>query len=537
MGQLTDGGKFLSQTGLKELIKLIKNADDTKLEGIKIGSTEITPVDHKVTLPNAVAYKSDEEPGSAGLLSAKDKKAIDEMTAGSINTIQVDGVDLAKTSGIVNIPLAEAGANAKDGAMSAEDKDKLNKIEDEAQVNIIEEIDIDSTKLTVTDKKVNIPLATQSVNGAMSSADKVKLDSALQGVKLNGSELSKGSDNKVDVVIKKNGTAVTLTNSAVDIIVPIETVKQNGTALVPDANHAVDIVADENVIEEIYIGSVKQTPDGNKKVTLSEATTTAAGVMSAADKAKLDTIEEDADVNVVEGAKLNNTTLEIDGNKNILITAETSIPEDNTKDAAIATIGAIKTYTDTHAKIEHIQQNGVELTIEDKTVDVTVPFMTLYQTIDGTTETQITPDGNHKGVVNLSGLVPKTDIADDFSQAITDTNKVAQAKAIKEYVDSKAHLAFEILSTDSTKDIYYSKDASGNITIHVKDGVTPSTSTIYLVPESGTSGSYIEYFYDAKTEIFEPFGRTDIDLSTYVKYTDVTSFSAEEIDAMWNNPV
>lgn len=355
MGQLTDGGKFLSQTGLKELIKLIKNADDTKLEGIKIGSTEITPVDHKVTLPNAVAYKSDEEPGSAGLLSAKDKKAIDEMTAGSINTIQVDGVDLAKTSGIVNIPLAEAGANAKDGAMSAEDKDKLNKIEDEAQVNIIEEIDIDSTKLTVTDKKVNIPLATQSVNGAMSSADKVKLDSALQGVKLNGSELSKGSDNKVDVVIKKNGTAVTLTNSAVDIIVPIETVKQNGTALVPDANHAVDIVADENVIEEIYIGSVKQTPDGNKKVTLSEATTTAAGVMSAADKAKLDTIEEDADVNVVEGAKLNNTTLEIDGNKNILITAETSIPEDNTKDAAIATIGAIKTYTDTHAKIEHIQ--------------------------------------------------------------------------------------------------------------------------------------------------------------------------------------
>lgn len=535
MGTLVDNGKFLSERGLKELIKLIKNADDTKLENVKMNGTNLTVSNHAVDIPLAIAYKSDSEPGSCGLLSAKDKKAIDEMTAGSINTIQIDGVDLAKSSGIVNIPLAEAGANPKDGAMSTEDKGKLDGIEDGAQVNDIETITLGGNSTTITNKNVDIPLATQSRDGLLSKEDKKTLDDALQNVNLNGSALTV-TDNKVDINIKENGTLLTVTGGAVNVEVPVKTVKQNGTALTPDASYAVNIEADKNTIETIYIGSVQQTPDSNKKVVLQESSSTQSGVMTAAQYNKLDGIEAGAEVNVVEGAKFNGTPLTVDSNRNILITAETEIPEDTTKDTNLATIGAIKDYTDTHSKIEVIKENGTPLTITEKTVDVTVPYMELYQTTDGTTEVKIVPDENHKGIIDMSALVPKTDIQSDFSQAISDTNKVAQAKAIKEYVDSKAHLSFQILTTTTTDDIYYSKDSSGNITIHVKDGITPSTSTIYLVPESGEYGSYIEYFYDATKKEFEEFGRTHIDLSNYVQYTDVSAFTVEEINAYWNNP-
>lgn len=537
MGQLVDNGKFLSQEGLKELVKLVKAADATKLENVKVNGEALDVSNNSVNLVNAKPYVSEDDPGSAGLLSAKDKKAIDEMTEGSINAIQIDGADLTKDHGVVNIPLAATGANAKDGAMSAEDKDKLDNIEEEAQVNIIEKITLDSVEASISNKTVNIPLATQSANGLLSKEDKKTLDSAVQGVKLNGSALSKDSSNNVDVIIKKNGTAITLTDGSVDVLVPIETIKQNGTALTPDATHAVDIVADENIIESIYIGAKQQTPDGNKKITLDAASASQAGVMSAAHYSKLQGIEDQAQVNIVEGAKFNGRTLIVDSDKDIVLSAETSIPEDTSKDAELATIGAIKDYTDTHSKIETIKENGTALTITDKTVDINVPYMELYQTIDGTTETKITSDDNHKGVVNLSGLVPKTDITDDFSQAITDTNKVAQAKAIKEYIDSKAHLSFQILDTDNTKDIYYEKSAAGKITIKVKEGVTPSTSTIFLVPESGAYGSYIEYFYDANTQNFEEFGRTTIDLSNYVQYSDVSSFSVSEVDTIWNTTI
>lgn len=532
---LPDSGKFLSQNGLKELIKLIKAADATKLENVELNGTALEVTNNSVNITNATPYVNEDQPGSAGLLSAMDKKAINEMTSGSINTIQVDGVDLAKTSGIVNIPLAASGANPKDGAMSSEDKEKLDGIEDGAQENDIETITLGGNSTTIINKNVNIPLATQSIDGLLSKEDKKTLDDALQGVNLNGSSLTV-TDNEVDINIKRNGTLVTLTSGAVDINVPIEIVKQNGTALTPDSTNAVNIEADKNTIETIYIGSKQQTPDSNKKIILDESSSSQAGVMTAAQYTKLAGIEDGAEVNIVEGVKFNGSALTVDSDRNILITAETEIIEDATKDDKLATIGAIKDYTDTHSKIETIKENGTALTITDKAVDITVPYMELYQTVDGTTQTKITPDGSHKGVINMSALIPKTDIQSDFSQAISDTNKVAQAKAIKEYVDSKAHLSFQILGTTTTDDIYYSKDASGNITIHVKSGITPSTSIIYLVPESGSYGSYIEYFYDATKGNFEEFGRTSIDLSNYVKYSDVATFSTSEIDTLWNNP-
>lgn len=52
---------------------------------------------------------------------------------------------------------------SKDGFMSKEDKQKIDDIEDKAQVNIIEKIKKNGTELDITDKEVNIELDKKDV--------------------------------------------------------------------------------------------------------------------------------------------------------------------------------------------------------------------------------------------------------------------------------------------------------------------------------------------------------------------------------------
>lgn len=54
------------------------------------------------------------------------------------------------------------------GLMSTADFDKLSKIADGAQVNVIEEVQVNGEKLSPTDKKVNITVATGDANGTLS---------------------------------------------------------------------------------------------------------------------------------------------------------------------------------------------------------------------------------------------------------------------------------------------------------------------------------------------------------------------------------
>lgn len=530
---LPENGKFLSTNGLTELIRLIKTEDNKKLENVKLNGTELAVTGHSVNITNATP-STQGEGGSAGLLSAQDKELLDSLSEGTVSDIYIADTKLDKDHGIVRIPLAVAGTEGttgNNGAMSEEDKKKLDGIETGAQVNKIEKIKLNGTEATISEKTVNIPLATTSSDGLMSGADKTKVDNAIQGVSLNNVELTKDGNKKVNITIKENGTVLTPESGAVDISVPIKVVKQNGTALsINTTDNSVDVIADENVIESIAIGDDELTPS-NKKVTIPLASTTVNGIMRSQDKEKLDGIGPGAQVNKLESISINGTDVTL-SNKKALITAETSISDTTDNDGKLATIGAIKGWTDSHSKIEKILENGQELTITDKTVDVTVPYMELYTLLDGT-ETEIVPSSG-KGVISLEGVVSKTDIQTDFSQPITDTEKVAQAKAIKEYVDSKSHLSFQILDIDASKDVYYTKDTSGNITVHHKAGFTPSESVIFLVPESGDYGSYIEYFYIKSKDEFEPLGRTQIDLSAYAKYDDFSTFSASDVDSIWN---
>lgn len=63
--------------------------------------------------------------------------------------------------------------------------------------------------------------------------------------------------------------------------------------------------------------------------------------------------------------------------------------------------------------------------------------------------------------------------------------------------------------------------------------------TIYLVPKAtaGTDDVYDEYFWDgdATSGKYEHLGSTSIDLSDYLKKTDVVELSTDEVKAVWDS--
>lgn len=222
-----------------------------------------------------------------------------------------------------------------------------------------------------------------------------------------------------------------------------------------------------------------------------------------------------------------------------LMTAQDKWKLDHSEAAALAGVNLNGTLLEKNQDNEAllvIKQNGTNITVDSttKSIDVDVPIMSIASSLDGT-ETAITPDANHKAVVDLSALIPRSKIQTDFSQTISATDTIAQAKAIKEYVDSKAHISFSIVDNDNTKDVYYVEDSTTHVrTITKQASFTPEPSTIYLVPEYGERGGHAEYFWDAAKSEFELMGRTDVDLSDYVKYTDILYFTTAEVDAIWN---
>lgn len=64
---------------------------------------------------------------------------------------------------------------------------------------------------------------------------------------------------------------------------------------------------------------------------------------------------------------------------------------------------------------------------------------------------------------------------------------------------------------------------------------TGSNSVIYLVSHShGTQDIYDEYIWIADTKTFEKIGNTDIDLSAYVKSSELVAISTSDLGTMWS---
>ena len=129
-----------------------------------------------------------------------------------------------------------------------------------------------------------LPLASSSASGNMSSSDKSKLDGIAAGAQVNVIES-----------VKVNGTALSVTGKAVDLFLPSSF----------DSIYKADSVSLQGVADD--------SPTPGYKMDIAAATQSAAGVMSASDKSKLDGIAAGAQVNVLESVKVNGTALSVTG--------------------------------------------------------------------------------------------------------------------------------------------------------------------------------------------------------------------------------
>lgn len=129
----------------------------------------------KVTgLSDALDGKVDKIEGYT-LLGPTDKTKLDALVigesgveiSGKVNAANVEGLSDWITTNRDTVP----------GLLSAVDATKLSGIESGAQVNVLESVSIDGVDLAIEGKKVNIPLATTTSAGALSAVDKAIIDS------------------------------------------------------------------------------------------------------------------------------------------------------------------------------------------------------------------------------------------------------------------------------------------------------------------------------------------------------------------------
>lgn len=144
--------------------------------------------------------------------------------------------------------------------------------------------------------------------------------------------------------------------------------------------------------------------------------------------------------------------------------------------------------------IESVKVNGTKLTPSSKAVDVTVP----------TKVSQLTNDSGFQTSTQVNSIV---------------TGKGYQTQSqVQSLINS---------AVGNIASIRYEKVTSLP--------ATGSNGVIYLVAHShGTQDIYDEYIWLAETKTYEKIGNTDIDLSAYVKKSELTAITTNDLNTMWS---
>lgn len=307
-----------------------------------------------------------------------------------------------------------------------------------------------------------------------------------------------------------------------------------------------DIVAEggePNVIETVKVAGTALTPDAQKAVDIPAATTSAAGVMSATDKTKLDGVEAGAEENVIESVKRNGVALTPDANKavDIYVPEVAKSGAGETEKVGISkgeetyyvpTYDAMEDYVSEHGGvIQKVKRNGVELAIDstDKSVDILVPDSVATTSADGlmssTDKTKL--DGVETGAeanviesvkVNGTALTPDANKAVDVNVAITsavfeNTSASFTNKHTDNFVISGGGSTLEDTTVDFTG----------------ADGFDP---TIHSVPTVGHMQAYVAA-NGGKIDVIKVNGTAqtitnkEVDLTVPTDLSDLTNTGAD----------
>lgn len=197
-----------------------------------------------------------------------------------------------------------AFATVSDGTTSIQAASKTDTVTFVGDGDVTVEADAQTKTVTIGATIPTYEEATQSAAGLMSAADKTKLDGVDAGAEVNQNAYSS---------ITVGETTLTAASK---------------TASVEIAAGANVTVTGDSSLGKVTIAATDTT--------YGEATQSTAGLLSAADKTKLDGVDDSADVNVIEIVKVNGTSLTPDSNKAVDVTVPTAT-SDLTNDSTFQT--------------------------------------------------------------------------------------------------------------------------------------------------------------------------------------------------------
>lgn len=156
--------------------------------------------------------------------------------------------------------------------------------------------------------------------------------------------------------------------------------------------------------------------------------------------------------------------------------------------------------------IESVKVNGTALSVSSKAVNVTVPTKTSELTNDSSFTTMLAVEGKGYQTSSQVNFIVTGKGYQTASQVQTLINNA---------VSGITGIEFSVVS---------SLPATG------------AKGVIYLVAHAhGTGDSYDEYIWLSDSSKFEKIGNTDIDLSAYLKSSDVTELTNTEIQNLWDS--
>lgn len=277
----------------------------------------------KMAAWNAKADKAAATQKSDGLMSAADKRKLDTVEAHAKDVDVDDTLSPVSTAAIMNKTVTAAlntkagtavATTSANGLMSSADKVKLDGVEDGATKTIVDDAMSDTSTNPVQNKVVMEYIDSRGTLPPVSVKNDTMLIQVVDGAyALRTKESIFPVDDALDTESKnavENGIIARRFEQLSGVTLPATSTRDG---LMTAANYTklsgieagatktiVDATLDETSTNPVQNKTVKTALDG--KASTAEATTGAAGLMSAADKAKLDGVEAGANKTTVDAA-------------------------------------------------------------------------------------------------------------------------------------------------------------------------------------------------------------------------------------------
>lgn len=192
--------------------------------------------------------------------------------------------------------------------------------------------------------------------------------------------------------------------------------------------------------------------------------------------------------------------------------------------------------------IEGVNVNGSAVTPTNKIVNLTIPTKLTDLTNDGhfvTDANYVHTDNNFTTTLKnkLNGIAAGAEVNVQSDWAVTNNSSDA-------FIKNKPTKVSDFTNDSGFQNATQVQDAI-NAALADITGIefqivqtlpaTGEKGVIYLVPNSGSAPNiYDEYIWvtNGSTSSFEKIGTTDVDLSGYVKYTDLVAITNSEIDTI-----